>query len=926
MLLLQLQIFLVIAVLLIAKPAGNALFLARFGSDYLPYMYILTAGVAAVISTLYSLALRRSSLLRLNLTSLGICLSLLLVFAALIRQPEYRDAVAVGLYLWVALFGVLAASQFWMLASLAFDVRQAKRLFGPIGAGAIAGGIAGGYLAQIIAGAYGMRTLLLVASACLPVVMGISWYLWREHIVTRDGRLARRKKTAELRESPHQIILGSRHLLLLCGIIATSVITAKLVDYQFSALAAERYADEDRLTAFFGFWFSTFNVVGLVIQLLVTQRVVQWFGVSGALLVLPAGLGLGVIAMFVVPGLSSAIFSRAVDGSLKQSLHRAGVEMLFLPVSAAVKGRIKTYIDVLIDSAAGGLGGLLLLLLVDGLGVSVPGISLPVAVFVLGWLACVLLVRDEYLDAFRNQLRHLRPKREAARRPLQSRHKEVLSGFLRVLKEAKTGLNDKQLLYVLERTDELDDDTFRQPIVELLDHGTPAVRARALRSLALRDGPDILLQVIPLLVDEDTRVRSAALEYCISHHRAATEELIREQLKDPNPETAGTALVQLLAETRTNPDLRKSLGLEELFYRRLREVELDYLGAELGPSWERKLLHAAGRSGGELGKDYLRRMLDADDPEIVREAIVAAGESLDERFLLRLLDFLSEADYRTHAKAALVQYGLGLVNLLPNYLRRGQIELADVRRLPAVLERVPGQQTVDLLFDLAEDHYPQDLELRLEVLRSLNALRRDYPDLQLPARRITRMVVTEARRYQTNIALLAVQKHPRPRQTEKTRDARQGLINLLRKRRGANLERLLRLLGLRYPPGDIIPIQRGLRADTHRERVSALEFLDVLLDTNLKRIVVPAIETGVRLDENFPVPPLDDVAAAEYGHFRRVLRGRDTRLKLAVLYLVGTLGEDRYMPLLRVQLEAPDARVRTAAGRAFDAILNRVVV
>jgi len=47
-LLLQLQIFLIIAVLLIAKPAGSAIFLARYGPENLPYMFILTAVVAAV--------------------------------------------------------------------------------------------------------------------------------------------------------------------------------------------------------------------------------------------------------------------------------------------------------------------------------------------------------------------------------------------------------------------------------------------------------------------------------------------------------------------------------------------------------------------------------------------------------------------------------------------------------------------------------------------------------------------------------------------------------------------------------------------------------------------------------------------------------------------------------------------------------------
>lgn len=923
--LLQLQVFLIIAVLLIAKPAGNAIFLARFGSGALPYMFIVTALVAAIISTAYSQALKYFTILRVNLWSLGICLLLLLMFAIIVPMPGSKDIVAVGLYLWVALFGVLAASQFWMMASLVFDVRQAKRLFGPIGAGAIAGGIAGGYLATIIAGSFGIRALLFVATGALIPVMLISIHIWRNFIATKESAISRKKKTARLRESPHKLIMGSKHLLLLCGIIATSVITAKLVDYQFSALASARYADEDRLTAFFGFWFSTFNVIGLLIQLLLTQRIVQRLGVSGALVFLPAGLAIGAISMFMMPGLNSAIFSRLTDGSLKQSLHRAGVEMLFLPVSDAVKERIKTYIDVLIDSVAGGLGGLLLLLLVDGLGVSVVGISIPVLVFVIGWLLCVVLVRDEYLDAFRDQLRHLRPA--TRKRDLKSRHKEVLAGFMRVLEGAKMNLDNKQLLYVLERTDDLTDEKFRQPIIKLLTHAAPAVRARALRSLSMRDSPELLEQVIPLLLDDEVAVKNAALEYCISHHMEETEELIREQLKSPAAEIAGTALVQLLVETRSNPVMRSFWNLEEQFNRRV--ADLQWLSEPSASVWRMKLLRAAGRAGTSLGNNFIERELESDDLPTALAAILAAGESLDERWLLRLIDFLSEAEYRPHARSALVQYELGLVTVLPDYLRRKIIDIEDIRRLPAVLEKINSQQTVDLLFAMIERYNPEDLELRMETLRALNAMRRDFPLLQMPTKRIFRLILSEAKTYQTTITNLEAQLRLINKGNEALQGARKGLLNLLRQRQDGNLDRLFRLLGLRYQPTDIIPIYRGLQAATHQEKINALEFLDILLENDLKRLLIPIMERGVRVAETRLLTvelTEEELSDVQFKNFKRILRGRDVRLKLAVIYLIGHTGEQRYMPLLRRNLEASDKRVRDMAGRAFDLIFSQLDV
>lgn len=914
-LLLQLQVFLIIAVLLIAKPAGNAIFLSRFGPSALPYMYILTAVVAAIISTAYAGAMKYFSLLRVNLWSLGICLGTLLIFALLIPNVFVRDLVAIGLYLWVALFGVLAASQFWMMANMVFDIRQAKRLFGPIGAGAIAGGIFGGYAANIVAQLLGIRPLLFMAAACLLPVILISVYVWRRYIRDKDISKTSGKAAKAITERPHKIILQSKHLMLLCGIITMSVITAKLVDYQFSALASERFADPGKLTAFFGFWFSTFNVIGLLIQLMITQRVVQRVGISGALLVLPAGLSLGAFLMFFVPGLGAATFSRLIDGSLKQSLHRAGVEMLFLPVNKEIKSRIKTYIDVLIDSAAGGIGGLLLLLLA-AIGVNSAGISWLVLAFSMGWLVCVLMVREEYLDAFREQLKHLRPRQKTKR--LESRYHEVLAGFLQVLEEAKLGKNEQQVLYVLDRADDLADRKFQEPISSLLSHKSGAIRARALHSLCLREGPNLLMTVIPMLNDADDSVKNAALEYLVTHHLSEAEELIVEQLKDPKAEVGGTALLHVLLETKGNPILRRRLDLEVLFEQRVEE--LTWLSKEEALAWRFKLLTAAGRSGSMLGNDYLKKELNSSEPDVIKAAILATGESLQDRWIFPLIDYLSEAEFRPYATEVLVQYGKKLVVLLPRFLKEDLIDIEDLRRLPRVLKKINSQRTVHLLFSFIEKFHPEDLELRLEVLKALNRMQVEFPDLKMPAKQVFRHILKEAKVYRDTISNLEAQTKFLTLCSEDLSSARMGLLVLLRKRQEGNMDRMFRLMGLRYPPSDIIPVYRGLKAADHSEKINALEFLDIIIENDLKKLVIPLIEYGIRFsagEESEEGKTMKKLEEEQFKNFRKILKGRDIRLKLAVIHLLGYLGDDRYLPMLERFEKARDKRVMDMAGKAL---------
>ncbi|PHI19529.1 hypothetical protein CEQ90_12585 [Lewinellaceae bacterium SD302] len=918
-LLLQLQIFLIIAVLLIAKPAGSALFLARFGSGALPYMFILTALVAGGVSTAYSSALKYYSILQVNLWSIAICIFSLLGFALATAMPGAKDVVAIGLYLWVALFGVLAASQFWLIANLVFDVRQAKRLFGPIGAGAIAGGIVGGYVANIVVKEFGFRPLLFVAGLLLLPTILITIYVWRKHIQGKVPKLARRRKRANLQESPYQIIVGSKHLMLLCGIVSLSVITAKLVDYQFSALALRRFANEEHLTAFFGFWFSTFNVIGLIIQLLFTHRIVKYLGISGALAFLPAGLTLGAVAMFFMPGLNTAIFSRLTDGSLKQSLHRAGVEMLFLPVSREVKGRIKTYIDVFIDSAAGGIGGLLLLLLVDGFGFMPAHISYLVFFLALGWLTCVILIRDEYLTAFRMQLESLVPDNQK-KKSLKSKHKEVMDGFLKVLEDRESIDKEQQLLYVLERTESMEGEEFNERIGKLLNHQSERVRARAIRNLTLRHQTNLLDKILPMTSDTSDLVKNAAFEYLVSHFPKTARELIDEQLKHPDPLVSGSTFIALINERNNHRYIASTWDLPGLFQLKVEMLPAIFL-AEDRKAWTLVLIRAAGKAPFAVARQFLAEQLESPNDEFRHAAIVAVGESLDERWLLRLIDFLSEAPDRPHARAALVQYGMGLIDLLPTYFRNDEIDIEDIRRLPVVMEGIESEKTVGLLFAMIDKYYPNDLETRIEAIRSLNAMQRDFSDLRIPPGPVYREIAREIKIYRLTLNSLNCQRMLIADCSGELREGRNRLITLLQQRHNNNMNRLFRLLGMRYGATDIIPIYRGMRSEDRSHRISALEFLDNLLDNSLKRMVIPVLEQETAIDH--ATPPEDGWSNLQYQQFRRILRGRDVRLKLATLHLMGWLEEDRYGKLLELYARADHLKIRNVALRSLELYRRR---
>src|SRR5262249_14390399 len=65
----------------------------------------------------------------------------------------------------------------------------------------------------------------------------------------------------------------------------------------------------------------------------------------------------------------------------------------------------------------------------------------------------------------------------------------------------------------------------------------------------------------------------------------------------------------------------------------------------------------------------------------------------------------------------------------------------------------------------------------------------------------------------------------------------------------ATLERLFRLLGLRYQPREIYSAYLAVSRKRHEESAAALEFLDNLLERDIKRILLPLFDAPDHLLE-----------------------------------------------------------------------------
>lgn len=918
--LMQLNIFLIISTLLIVKPAVNGLFISQFGVKSLPLAFVVVALFATVFSIFYSRKLIKIPLHLLINRTLLISIISLITFGVLLSLNFLVSWVIYVFYVWVSLFAVITASQFWILANLVFNAREAKRLFGFIGAGAIAGGIFGGYLTSILAPFIGSENLLYVSAFLLFFSIPITRIIWRENISGKNNPTRNKEELLAVDENPFKLIRKSKHLTYLAGIIGLSVIAAKLVDYQFNAIASLKISDPDELTAFFGFWFSNFNLISLGIQLFLTRRVVGVFGVGKSLYFLPGGIFLGTLLVLFTPSLFAGIFIKLADGSLKQSINKSAVELLALPIPLNIKNKAKTFIDVFVDSLATGIAGLILILIVNGLQLTIPYISFMILIILGLWFYFAAKVRKEYIHSFQLKIKQVGEGKEIKK--LNLANESVLNGLIRVLENG----NQKQVLWVLQKSRENHNEKFFNPLLKLLDNPDGIIRAEALRNLYFYRNKTIIATAYKLISDPMQEVKIRAFEYLMEHKQEDRVKLMHQFLFNTDYKVSAAALLSLAGEVRDNPELKKQYELRRVITQKINSL-VDESNPEISTFNTKVLLEAIGKGYISNYFDFIEKAMASSDSEIVNQAIKAAGLAMAPEFIDKLILFIPDAHYTANATFALSQYGIGIYTILKTTIADSDKKEIH-RKIPAIAEHIDSQQSVNFLFSLLDS---EDFQVRNQALISLNNLKIRFPFVNFDKKLVIKRILNEVQVLQDTLSVLYLQTklekeshlNDNLQGISLLSDARKSLIALLERRLDGSLERIFRLLGLKFPGNEISSVYKNFQSNRLDIRISSIEFLDNLLDTKLKRVLIPLFETSVlETISREALNSLNIHIPDEIECYTMLLDGNDIKIKLSVLHLLANLKGEQYIRLVKKYANNPNPKVRDFAQKALNTLMQ----
>src|SRR5690606_27401932 len=161
-------------------------------------------------------------------------------------------------------------------------------------------------------------------------------------------------------------------------------------------IAKEHFQAVDEYSAFMGVFYSASGLVAALMQLGLTGRLLERFGVVVSLLILPLFLLAGSTGMVI--GMSAfylAVFSKGAENSFRCSIYDATMQVIYTPVPGHVRGRAKTFIDGILKPWAGGVAGGVITVVVGPLARPVTDLAWVALGLTTLWIFLILRIRKE---------------------------------------------------------------------------------------------------------------------------------------------------------------------------------------------------------------------------------------------------------------------------------------------------------------------------------------------------------------------------------------------------------------------------------------------------------------------------------------------------------------------------------------------------
>lgn len=803
--------FLLVSAFVVGKTARDTFFLSRFNPDYLPHMFIAVAIVVGVTVSVYTRIVNRFAILPTVLATFAIGTLSLIVIQIFLNVP----GIYAALYVWMDVISTITVIQFWLLANRAFTTREAKRLFGIIGSGGAVASTAVGFSVRPFVHAYGTEFLLPISAGFIFMSLVVIYSL-RSFVSGESIPRQRRRRKEPAAKHP----LRNRYLKILTVTVVISATVATLVDYQLKIIASETL-DETAMASLFGSLYGIIGVASIVMQFLVTGRILSRYGILWGLIFLPAALVTGNLLLLISPAIVSAVIARAGDQIFRFTVHDTASQLLWLPVSAREKRRAKPFIDGTMKNGAQALSGFLIIGMMSFFDIRF--LSVPSLLLLVVWILANFRLRDGYLAQLKKAV-------EKRRLDFESLEIDITDPLItRTLRKAILEGDDHQKVFALDTIKDLSLSPWAKDLRKMFHGASPAVQKKILE--LARENSDVVSheKIRELTNAKEDAIASEAMIICGQRNLEDAIPALQGMLSSDNDRrrSAAAAGILLMGE---NDTAQAGKILNGMLYDPNNEVQAI-------------ALQSVGHIPSILSDRGLSVLLEDDSPDVRNLAIKLAADRQNLNLISPLINNLGDPSTSLPARKALDSYdSTSVTSILTEKLHKAEgspiLTAGIIRSLGRYAHGPSAEPLIGMLQNEKETATGEIVNALMKISR-----REGLTEEQLD-------------RIDTILDGFVLDAHSLMALLPQVSD--DGSAFLIKDHLTTTLQEekswILKLSLLRFPDSPVETLLHVLSSGDPRARANALEILDNLLQREMREKIIPLFDDTPSQGNVSPLP------------------------------------------------------------------------
>ncbi len=392
-----------------------AFFLSIYGSDYLPNIYLVVAGLYFVIGVIYGFFEYHVSF---NKLILGFLFLLAFVQSALALGNLITDQewIIMGLVAWASLTFNLLDMVIWSILNRIYTLQQAKSSFGVIGGLQSMGGVLGGLITPVLVLYFSLKALILSLGILIFVIMIIIFLMLNSLKINHE--IAGHDDPLETVNSDGTFtiksIVQNPYILKIFTLVTLSLFSMYTIDLMFNSAANAHYPSEAALAGFLGLFYGVVDGLTFFGGIFLFTWFLKRIGLIGTLTVLPILSILLITPLLFILKIPSYFYYifwfilslKLIEEGLRPALFDKCVLLLWQPFHPKMRSFLMSKNASIITGLAAATISLVLIFTTSYVGISIGLFAGFTVVFYVLIVMLLLPLKKDYVKALTQAITH----------------------------------------------------------------------------------------------------------------------------------------------------------------------------------------------------------------------------------------------------------------------------------------------------------------------------------------------------------------------------------------------------------------------------------------------------------------------------------------------------------------------------------------